>query len=380
MTQGAILSDPRLEALRAPFRETGAAWVQPPVLQPLSLVLDLAGEALRSRLFVLQAAGGEEVCLRPDFTTPVARLHLASGAASGDYAYEGLVFRASADEPEEILQVGIERFAAGSADLARAEADAGLVDMVWRAARAGGRPDLSLRLGDAGLFPAFVETLGLNPVLAARLVRMAARPSRLAAELERKDPAEATAGAEDVLARRLGALAPDEAAALLQEIWGLAGITPVGGRSAAEIAGRLVRRAEAARAPALSPAQADAVRAFLSVREAPRRALADLGALAPAGSALRARIDGWSARLDRIEAAASGAAPAVFEAAPRGDFAYYDGLVFEVLSAGLGPDRPVAAGGRYDGLPARLSGSTAAAGSALGGMVLPGRALAEAGQ
>ena len=77
---------------------------------------------------------------------------------------------------------------------------------------------------------------------------------------------------------------------------------------------------------------------------------------------------------------ASGAAPAVFEAAPRGDFAYYDGLVFEVLSAGLGPDRPVAAGGRYDGLPARLSGSATAAGSALGGMVLPGRALAEAGQ
>ena len=76
-----------LEALRAPFRETGAIWVQPPVLQPLSLVLDLAGEALRSRLFVLQAAAGEEVCLRPDFTAAVARLHLASGAAGGDYAY-----------------------------------------------------------------------------------------------------------------------------------------------------------------------------------------------------------------------------------------------------------------------------------------------------
>ncbi|MFN7265033.1 MAG: ATP phosphoribosyltransferase regulatory subunit, partial [Phenylobacterium sp.] len=111
MTLGLRLPEARLEALRAPFRATGAAWVQPPVLQPLSLILDLAGEALRSRLFVLQAAGGEEVCLRPDFTTPVARLHLASGATAGDYAYEGLVFRASADEPEEVLQVGIERFA-----------------------------------------------------------------------------------------------------------------------------------------------------------------------------------------------------------------------------------------------------------------------------
>lgn len=380
MNPGEVLSDPRLEAIRAPFRETGAAWVQPPVLQPLSLVLDLAGEALRSRLFVLQAAGGEEVCLRPDFTTPVARLHLASGAASGDYAYEGLVFRASADEPEEVLQVGIERFATGSDNSAPVDADAALVDLVWRAARGGGRADLSLRLSDAGLFPAFVETLGLNPVLAARLVRMAARPSQLAAELERNDQAGPAAGDGDVIARRLGTLPPDEAAALLREVWSLAGITPVGGRNAAEIAGRLVRRAEAARAPALSPAQADGVRAFLAVRDAPRSALSDLVALAPAGSALRARIEGWSARLDRIEAAAAGAAPAVFEAAPRGDFSYYDGLVFEVVSASLGPDRPVAAGGRYDGLPARLAGTGEASGSALGGMVLPGRALAEPGQ
>ncbi|MCA6272251.1 MAG: ATP phosphoribosyltransferase regulatory subunit, partial [Phenylobacterium sp.] len=158
MIQEPRLPADRLEAIRAAFRETGATWVQPPVLQPLSLVLDLAGEALRSRLFVLQAAGGEEVCLRPDFTAPVARLHLASGAASGDYAYEGLVFRASEDEAEEVLQIGIERFAQ---DGDRVAADADLVDLVWRASLAGGRGDLSLRLGDAGLFPAFVESLGL---------------------------------------------------------------------------------------------------------------------------------------------------------------------------------------------------------------------------
>ncbi len=379
MTSGSRLPEARLEAIRAPFRATGATWVQPPVLQPLSLVLDLAGEALRSRLFVLQAAGGEEVCLRPDFTTPVARLHLASGASAGDYAYEGLVFRASTDEPEEILQVGIERFAP---DADRVEADSGLVDLIWRAALAGGRGALSLRLGDAGLFPAFVDTLGLNPVLASRLVRMAARPSRLAAELDRTDEVAPVAGADadDVIARRLGALPPGEAAALLEEIWALAGITPVGGRNAAEIAGRLVRRAEAAQAPALSPAQADAIRAFLAIREAPRPALARLARLAPGAAALQARLTDWNRRLDLIEAVPAGAAPAIFEAAPRGDFAYYDGLVFEVLSGTLGPGRPVAAGGRYDGLPVRLSGSGAAKGAALGGMVLPGRAIAETGQ
>lgn len=367
----------RLEALRAPFRETGAAWVQPPVLQPLSLVLDLAGEALRSRLFVLQAAAGEEVCLRPDFTAPVARLHLASGVTAGDYAYEGLVFRASEDEAEEVLQIGIERFAA---DGDRPADDADLVDLLWRAARSGGRGDLSLRLGDAGLFPAFLDALGLPPVQASRLTRMAGRPSRLAAELERTAEASPSGPGEGALAGRLAALPPEEASALLEEVWTLSGITPVGGRTAAEIAARLVARSEAARAPALSPGQVAAIRAYLSVSEAPRAALARIAGLAPGAGALGARLAEWERRLDRIEAASAGAAPAVFDAAPRGDFAYYDGLVVEVVSQALGPARPVAAGGRYDSLPARLSGQACAGGSALGGMVRPGRALVEAGQ
>ena len=368
----------RLEALRAPFRETGAIWVQPPVLQPLSLVLDLAGEALRSRLFVLQAAAGQEVCLRPDFTAPVARLHLATGAIGGDYAYEGLVFRASEDEAEEVLQIGIERFAAASD---RPADDADLVDLLWRAAEAGGRGDLSLRLGDAGLFPAFLDALGLHPVQASRLTRRAGRPSRLAAELERNAQAEDRSGAgEGVLSGRLAALPPEEASALLEEVWTLAGITPVGGRTAAEIAARLVTRSEASRAPALSPGQVDAVRAYLSVSEAPRAALAQIAGLVPLAAALRAQLAEWERRLDRIEAASAGAAPAVFDAAPRGDFAYYDGLVIEVVSEALGPARPVAAGGRYDSLPARLSGGSHGGGSALGGMIRPGRALLEAGQ
>jgi hypothetical protein len=79
-------------------------------------------------------------------------------------------------------------------------------------------------------------------------------------------------------------------------------------------------------------------------------------------------------------AASVGAAPAVFDAAPRGDFAYYDGLVIEVVSQALGPARPVAVGGRYDSLPARLSGGSNGGGSALGGMIRPGRALVEVGQ
>jgi ATP phosphoribosyltransferase regulatory subunit len=53
-------------------------------------------------------------------------------------------------------------------------------------------------------------------------------------------------------------------------------------------------------------------------------------------------------------------------------FGYYDGVLFEVRSDALGEDQPVAAGGRYDSLPARLG--TPLSTGAVGCMVRPGRA------
>ena len=53
-------------------------------------------------------------------------------------------------------------------------------------------------------------------------------------------------------------------------------------------------------------------------------------------------------------------------------FGYYDGMLFEVRSAALPDDQPVAAGGRYDSLPARLGARVAT--GAVGCMVRPARA------
>ena len=59
-----------LAAIRAPFLAREAQPIDVPVMQPLSLLLDLSGEAMRSRLFVVQDDGIDEECLRPDVTIP----------------------------------------------------------------------------------------------------------------------------------------------------------------------------------------------------------------------------------------------------------------------------------------------------------------------
>ncbi len=102
-----------LAAIRAPFVERDATPIDAPVLQSLGLLLDLAGEQIRERLFVVQGEAGEERALRPDFTIPTVFAHIESAAAAGRYFYEGKAFRvapAGSDRDEEFLQIGLEVF------------------------------------------------------------------------------------------------------------------------------------------------------------------------------------------------------------------------------------------------------------------------------
>jgi ATP phosphoribosyltransferase regulatory subunit len=170
----------------------------------------------------------------------------------------------------------------------------------------------------------------------------------------------------------LSGLSQGEAATLLEEVWALAGVDPVGGRGPAEIAARLVRRAEAAEAPALTEAQAGAIRGFMAISAAPADGLEQIRAIAGKGAAIERALANWQGFLSvlhaDIPAQSMRFAPALGHA-----FDYYDGLTFEVRSAALGDDRPVASGGRYDGLLARLGGSSAA--GAVGCVVRPWRAF-----
>jgi ATP phosphoribosyltransferase regulatory subunit len=341
-------------------------------LQPLNLLLDLAGEAMRARLFVVQSEGGTESCLRPDFTVAIARQHIDGGRPDGRYYYQGAAFRAStaADRPEEFVQIGLEAFSPADGPIAAADAE--IAGLAWRAAAAGGRDDLSLWLGDVALFGAFVESLDLPETLSARLKRVAGRPRLLWAELSRVGEGASDGGG--TLAGLLAGLSETQAAALLEEVWALAGVEPVGGRGPGEIAARLVRKAEAAQAPALTEGQAAAIQAFMAIDDAPLAAFTRMGELAGArNAALKSALSDWSERLEQL----AGSVPADrmrFTPALGHAFDYYDGITFEVRSAAVGPERAVAVGGRYDGLLARLGGGGSR--RAVGCMVRPWRAYA----
>jgi ATP phosphoribosyltransferase regulatory subunit len=359
-----------LEAIRAPFLEGGPLGIDVPVMQPLGLLLDLAGEAMRARLFVVQADGIDEACLRPDFTIPVTSAHIASGRTSGRYLYEGKAFQVAppgSGRSEEFLQVGLEML--GEDGPRHNDADA--LILAWRAALAGGRRDLTVRMGDVGLFAGFIDALGLAPAIAARLKRAFLRPGRMPMEIERARSGGPAPRDGDRVAQLVASLPETQAAEALEELWALAGIEPVGGRTAAEIVHRLAERAQARAAPRLTGAQADLITRFLAIAGPPAQALAAAAALArEAGAQLDGLWDEWAARLGALADAGVPLGALHLEAGFGRAFGYYDGFLFELDSAALGPSAPVAAGGRYDGLLKRLG----AAGSAVGCMVRPARA------
>ena len=70
--------------------------IEPPLLQPASVFLDMSGEDIRGRLYLTADADGAELCLRPDYTIPVCLAYLASpqSGREAQYSYLGPVFRA----------------------------------------------------------------------------------------------------------------------------------------------------------------------------------------------------------------------------------------------------------------------------------------------
>ena len=356
-----------MDAVRAPFVAFGGAWVDAPVLQPLGALLDLAGEAMRARLIVV-SAGAEDRALRPDFTIPVVQAHIDSRKPEGRFLYEGKAFAASPGGAMEHRQIGAELFGAGADP---ASDDAAIAVLAWTASKAGGRTDLTLQLGDVGLFRAFLGALRLPEPSIDRLVRALPSSRGVRRELDRVASMDAPANGGGKLASILADLPETEAATMLEELWRLAGIQPVGGRAPSEIVHRLAVRAEAARNPPLTAAEVDLIDRYLALTGAPHLVLEQAEALAAQGGGdLSPAVSTWVRRLKAMEAGGIALSAMTLTTGFARAFGYYDGLLFEVRSTALGPEHPVAGGGRYDGLPARLGGMA----GAVGCMVRPARA------
>lgn len=338
---------PEAAAALARIARVSGVKAEPKTLLPAEVILELSGEAVRSRLCTFTDASGQEHCLRPDLTTPIAQVVATREAPVARYHGAGPVYRLpprGSDDPVEHLQIGFEWFGNTGSPAEDAEA----VAVALEAAQAGGVTGAKVRFGDVAIYHALLAALPLSPQWRDRLRRAFSR---------RKGPRElleASFGQPDMAdaARRIGGLDADEAIRAVESEWTALGVEAVG-RSSEEIASRL---REKATDPAPESGISSVVASYLDLAIPGAESAAAIRHFArESGVDLEAVLDAYSDRMNLIAKLRPPFwADAVFSAEAGRRFEYYDGFVFD-LARPDASDRPILSGGRYDGLIARLS-------------------------
>ena len=211
-----------------------------------------------------------------------------------------------------------------------------------------------IRIGDVGLFAAFIAALDLAPAWKRRLIKDFNRKASLAHDLDQLTLTAANGPPEyqGVLAALAGS-DPKGAHALVTDLISIAGIATVGGRSVAEIADRFLEQA-ALNAPTRLPRETRAlIERFLSLAGDPDEAAGELRALADGAKlALDPALDLFETRTGFLAARGIDVRAIQFSTAFGRGFDYYTGFVFELHD--LRAKNALVAGGRYDGLLTRL--------------------------
>ena len=362
------------------FSEHGGTQVNPDVVLDASTYLELSGESMRQRMCTFSGPGGEEMCLRPDVTIPLALMVAKGDIGMGAYHYSGRVFRlppAGSDLSLEFSHTGFEWIGSQGGPTEDAEG----LELTLNAIAKTGVTSAKLNFGDHGMFMSLVDAFELSPPWADRLKKAFGR---------KRGPLEILKDSEDSthqssLAEALSVLPEDQMRRAVEEVFAISGISPVGGRDAMAIADRLMDRSRTQKAKQPDKAVSSALQAFLSVDCPARKATDKIQIIAKeAGVNIDAALQKFTARLDALDASE----PPFFNTAHfiagfGRRFDYYDGLVFEVAHASLPQGRSLGAGGRYDGLMSKLSDDRLTA-NAFGVALRPDRIAeaveAEAGQ
>ena len=341
--------------ITAAFIAAGAETVDPPILQPAETLLDLYGEDIRARAYTTRDPLAGELMLRPDFTVPVAQMHMQHRREPSRYAYSGKVFRVQergTARPSEYDQVGFELFGGGAPGAADAEVFA-LFSQVLA--------PLNLRAatGDMGVLLAAVQGLSTTQPRKAALMRHVWRPRRFRALLDRfggRTAVPATRAALIERARAGQAMAGD--------------IPMIGLRGADEISARIATLVEDADAAPISAGEVDLLDEIVDLREKAPFALERLRDIAVDLPAISAAVERIEARLTALAGFGVDVETLDFEGSyGRSTMEYYDGFVFGFYAETRPDLPPVATGGRYDALTRALGGADAA--PAVGGVIRP---------
>lgn len=353
------------DAIEAALRRYAYAPINPPILESPLPFLNRSGEDVRRHMYIFPDPGGSEVCLRPELTIPVCRAYLRQLQAEGSAAekssghaarlcYFGPAFTYESSNDRryrQFYQAGAEFIGAPDPELADAEILAAALD----ALEAAGLKETRIEIGDVEIRNAFIDQLPVSERSKTRIRRIALRNQK---ELRTGDglaePGTAAADATNEfgeLASLLASVEPAKAELLIREVFALADVRHVGGRTPEEIVERLISRT-AQQAEPVSAELMQGVMDLLNVRAKPETAFKQIREhfrKFRIGSIDRV-LERCDKRLRYINAYRQQPLELQFNVGLRRGLEYYTGFLFEIYAKSFAEIGHVCGGGRYDNL------------------------------
>ncbi len=296
-------------------------WTETHTLLPVQTMLDVYGEAIRERAYVVADPIDGDFVLRPDFTVPIVETHMSSNAKQARYAYSGRVWRKrrTSHTQHSFWQMGIEDF--GSDDQPQTDAH------IFAIASRVSHQNMKARTGDLGLIFSILSALDIPEWRRQALLRHVWRPKSF-----------------DRLLQRF-ALNEPKHAKFLSEFKGFDADTKFKGkRDRQMIEDRIERLRQDAQVPAINPQVQSVIKTALEVKGNLRTASEEFTKIAEEFRPLKKFAENFKQRNQSLEHINVNIDKIEFDAVfGRETMEYYDGFVFS-----FGDD--AITGGRYNGL------------------------------
>ena len=350
------------DAIEATLRRYAYAPINPPILESPLPFLNRSGEDIRRHMYIFPDPGGSEVCLRPELTIPVCRAYLRQLQAAGNAASErearlsyfgpAFTYESANDRRyRQFYQAGAEFIGAQ----AREPADAEILAAALDALEAAGLKETRVEVGDVDIRTAFIDQLPVSERSKTRIRRIALRnPQELRSGDILGQPETAASESPNgfgELASMLAAVEPGKAELLIREVFALADVRHVGGRTPEEIVERLISRT-AQQAEPVSAELMQGVLDLLNIRAKPEAAFKQIKEhfrKFRIGSIDRV-LERCETRLRYIAAYRQQPVELQFNVGLRRGLEYYTGFLFEIYAKNFAELGHVCGGGRYDNL------------------------------
>jgi len=326
------------------------------LLQPAEYYLDTAGEDFRRMMFLTTDQSGKSLCLRPEFTVPVCLRHISLGSIPVRYGYCGTVFRQRKKAAHEFVQAGIEDL--GNEN--RAEADVAAVIDAVAAMHAVDIKNMDIVIGDQAVFTALLLGLGLPKAWREKLGRDFGDPEKLRQSLNSltNQTDSPYLGLPDDLVEHISSDDTDAVTLWITDNMTRSGLPLTGGRTAAEIAGRLMDKVELASVK-LAIEKKNALEEFLAIDTAIGETPEILSEFESRHSiSFGPSLENLKTRFIALGINEMPGTNIRYQAAFGRRLDYYTGLVFEIYYRSQSGAKPLVGGGRYDRLMTMLGAET----------------------